>query len=70
MSLSDKIISDPILVLKKLALRTTKDTYVDMTRRLFKLDQENEDKDNKKMNIERRTSNIERSMGEDEETDI
>jgi hypothetical protein len=39
-----------------------------MTRRLFKLDQDNGDKDDKKTNIERPTSNIERSMGEDEET--
>ncbi|MBN1832375.1 MAG: glutamyl-tRNA reductase [Deltaproteobacteria bacterium] len=43
-SLSEKIINDPILVLKKLALRTTRDTYVNMARRLFKLDQENGDK--------------------------
>lgn len=40
-SLSEKIINDPILVLKKIALRATRDTYVDMTRRLFKLDQDN-----------------------------
>ncbi len=45
MSLLEKIINDPILVLKKLALRTTRDTYVDMARRLFKLDQENGDKE-------------------------
>ena len=44
-SLSEKIINDPILVLKKLAHRTTRDTYVDMARRLFKLDQENGDKE-------------------------
>jgi glutamyl-tRNA reductase len=44
-SLLEKIINDPILVLKKLALRTTRDTYVDMARRLFKLDQENGDKE-------------------------
>jgi glutamyl-tRNA reductase len=44
-SLSEKIINDPILVLKKLAHRTTRDTYVDMTRRLFKLDQDNGEKE-------------------------
>jgi glutamyl-tRNA reductase len=44
-SLSEKIINDPILVLKKLAHRDTRDTYVDMARRLFKLDQENGDKE-------------------------
>jgi len=42
-SLSEKIINDPILVLKKIALRATRDTYVDMARRLFKLDQNNID---------------------------
>jgi glutamyl-tRNA reductase len=68
-SLSEKIINDPILMLKKTAHRATRDTYVDMTRKLFKLDKENGDTDNKKTNIERRMSNIERSMGEDEETD-
>jgi glutamyl-tRNA reductase len=69
-SLSEKIINDPILVLKKLSLRTRRDIYVDMARRLFRLDQGNGDTDNKKTNIERRTPNIEHSMGEDEETDI
>ncbi len=44
-SLSEKIINDPILVLKKLAHRSTRDTYVDMTRKLFKLDQDNGDKE-------------------------
>jgi glutamyl-tRNA reductase len=44
-SLSEKIINDPILVLKKLAHRSRRDTYVDMTRRLFKLDQDNGDKE-------------------------
>ncbi len=44
-SLSEKIINDPILVLKKLALRASKDTYIDMARRLFKLDQENGNKE-------------------------
>ncbi len=44
-SLSEKIINDPIIVLKKLALRATRDTYVDMARRLFRLDQESGDKE-------------------------
>jgi len=44
-SLSEMIINDPILVLKKLAHRSRRDTYVDMTRRLFKLDQDNGDKE-------------------------
>ncbi len=43
-SLSEKIINDPILVLKKLAHRSKRDTYVDMTRKLFKLDENNGDK--------------------------
>jgi glutamyl-tRNA reductase len=43
-SLSEKIINDPILILKKTALRATRDTYVDMTRRLFKLDKDNGEK--------------------------
>ena len=44
-SLSEKIINDPILVLKKIALRATRDTYVDMARRLFKLDKNNIDEE-------------------------
>jgi glutamyl-tRNA reductase len=69
-SLSEKIINDPILVLKKLANRSSREAFLDMTRKLFKLDDNNGDMDNKKTGIEHRTSNIERSMGEDEETDI
>lgn len=44
-SLSEKIINDPILVLKRIAPRATRDTYVDMARRLFRLDQDNGDKE-------------------------
>jgi glutamyl-tRNA reductase len=44
-SLSEKIINDPILVLKKIAHRDTRDTYVDMARRLFNLDQNNGEQD-------------------------
>jgi glutamyl-tRNA reductase len=43
-SLSEKIINDPILMLKRIAPRSTRDTYVDMARRLFNLDQDNGDK--------------------------
>ncbi len=41
LSLAEKIISDPIVVLKGKADRRTRDTYLDIARRLFKLDQEN-----------------------------
>ncbi len=41
LSLAEKIINDPIVVLKKKADRPTRDTYLDIARRLFKLDQEN-----------------------------
>jgi glutamyl-tRNA reductase len=37
-SITEKIINDPILVLKKKADRTTRDIYLDITRKLFKLD--------------------------------
>ncbi|MBW2063882.1 MAG: glutamyl-tRNA reductase [Deltaproteobacteria bacterium] len=38
LSIAEKIINDPILVLKKKADRTTRDVYLDMARKLFKLD--------------------------------
>jgi glutamyl-tRNA reductase len=41
LSLAEKIINDPIVVLKRKADRPTRDAYLDMARRLFKLDQEN-----------------------------
>ena len=37
-SLVDKIINDPILALKGKADRSSKDVYLDITRKLFKLD--------------------------------
>ncbi len=40
-SIAEKIINDPILVLKRKAERATRDVYLDMTRTLFNLDQEN-----------------------------
>ena len=40
-SITEKIINDPILVLKRKAERSTRDTYIDMMRKLFKLDQDN-----------------------------
>ncbi len=43
LSLAEKIINDPILILKKKADRPTRDTYLDIARRLFKLDQDNGD---------------------------
>ena len=39
-SLVEKIIHDPILILKKRSDRPSRDAYLDMTRRLFKLDDE------------------------------
>lgn len=39
-SIAEKIINDPILVLKKKAERSTRDAYLDTMRTLFKLDQE------------------------------
>jgi glutamyl-tRNA reductase len=41
-SLTDKIINDPILSLKSKAGRTGKDTFLDVTRKLFNLDMENQ----------------------------
>ena len=41
LSLAEKIINDPIVVLKGKADRPTRDAYLDIARRLFKLDQEN-----------------------------
>ena len=40
-SITEKIISDPILVLKRKAERSGRDTYLDVTRNLFGLDQDN-----------------------------
>jgi len=40
-SLADKIINDPILVLKSKADRRSKDVYLDVTRKLFSLDKDN-----------------------------
>jgi glutamyl-tRNA reductase len=39
-SITEKIINDPILVLKRKSGRPTKDLYLDMARRLFNLDQD------------------------------
>jgi glutamyl-tRNA reductase len=39
-SLADKIINDPIIALKKIAQRSSKDTYLGMTRKLFNLDKD------------------------------
>ena len=40
-SIMEKIINDPILVLKRKADRPTRDAYIDMMRKIFKLDQDN-----------------------------
>lgn len=40
-SITEKIINDPILVLKRKADRATRDTYIDIMRQLFKLDSDN-----------------------------
>ncbi|MBN2059651.1 MAG: glutamyl-tRNA reductase [Deltaproteobacteria bacterium] len=40
-SLAEKIINHPILVLKSKAGRSSKDSYLDITRKLFNLDQDN-----------------------------
>ncbi len=40
-SITEKIINDPILVLKRKADRPTRDIYIDMMRKLFKLDPNN-----------------------------
>ena len=42
-SITEKIINDPILVLKRKADRTTRDIYLDITRKLFNLDQDNDE---------------------------
>ena len=39
----EKIINDPILLLKRKADRKTRDIYLDMTKNLFNLDHENGD---------------------------
>ena len=43
LSIAEKIIHDPILVLKGKSDRTTRDFYLDITRNLFRLDLENGD---------------------------
>jgi len=40
-SLTDKILNDPILSLKRIAQRSSRDTYLGMTRKLFNLDKDN-----------------------------
>ena len=45
LSLAEKIINDPIVVLKRKADRPTRDTYLDIARRLFNLDQENREEE-------------------------
>ena len=42
-SITEKIINDPIIVLKEKTDRDTRDTYLDITRKLFNLDQENDE---------------------------
>ncbi|MGD9158900.1 MAG: glutamyl-tRNA reductase [Desulfobacteraceae bacterium] len=39
-SMAEKIINDPIISLKKIAGRSSKDSYIDITRKLFNLDQD------------------------------
>ena len=39
-SMAEKIINDPIIVLKHIAGRSSKDSFLDITRKLFNLDQE------------------------------
>jgi glutamyl-tRNA reductase len=43
-SIAEKIINDPILLLKRKADRSTRDSYLDMARQLFKLDQDDEER--------------------------
>ena len=43
-SLSDKILNDPIVVLKSKADRKTRDSYIDFTRKLFNLDNDNNER--------------------------
>ena len=43
LSITEKIINDPILVLKGKADRPTRDMYLDVARRLFKLDEDDEE---------------------------
>ena len=40
-SLADKIVNDPILFLKSKAERASRDRYLDIARKLFNLDKEN-----------------------------
>jgi glutamyl-tRNA reductase len=43
LSITEKIMNDPILVLKGKADRSTRDLYLDVARRLFKLDEDDEE---------------------------
>lgn len=43
LSIAEKIINDPILVLKRKTDRPTRDNYLDIARKLFNLDQNNKD---------------------------
>ena len=43
LSIAEKIINDPIVVLKRKANRPSRDTYLDMARRLFNLDKDDEE---------------------------
>ena len=45
--LAEKIINDPIVAMKNVAERSSRDVYLDVTRKLFNLDQE---KNNEKQN--------------------
>ncbi len=40
LSLTEKVINDPILALKKVSSRSSKDSFIDITKRLFSLDKE------------------------------
>ncbi len=44
-SIAEKVINDPIVYLKRKAVRPTLNMYLDVTRRLFKLDEDNGDVD-------------------------
>ena len=44
-SIAEKMLNDPILYLKNSSDRITLNNFLDMTRKLFNLDQEDEDKE-------------------------
>ncbi|MFH1491236.1 MAG: glutamyl-tRNA reductase [Pseudomonadota bacterium] len=50
LSITEKILNDPILFLKNKSDRAMRDAYLDMARKLFKLDQEHEDQDEREQN--------------------